>query len=322
VCHDDVVRASLVAIVILWGAGAAAEPIVGAVGGPKDAVLVGNRGETYVREGGAWRRHGGGTAGSLVMVTGAAANDFLAMGDSTPAYRHDEHEWSVRPIAHGGRACLGGPGSSTVAVAVGRRISVEVREGPGWRWQDLPALDAPVEAFWTSGPKDVVAAGGDGRLWRLAGTSWRPIAQTPGGEAVASLVGNGRVLVSVGRAGGLYAIAGARASRVAADPRLGAYRVVLAAVAGAKVFTLGRNGDAWTLATVEKGKLVPLGDLPPWPAGDDPVALLADDEGAIVCPSRGGVVALRDAAGAWTVEKVDPTPVAETHPALPPAPAR
>ncbi len=326
------VRASVVALILCaWLGGARGQEIAGAAGRPGEAILVGRGGETFIRDGATatWRRRGGGVAGGVVAVAGAAANDFLAMGASTPAYRHDAQEWSARPIAHGGVGVLAGPGSSVTAVAVGRRISVELRgedSGMGpWHWQDLPLAPAQIEAFFAASLKDAVAAGNGGRLWRLADGTWKPIAMPTGAapDSAAAMVAspNGRTLVTIGRAGSMLNVDRTRASRVVAEDKLGVFRAQLAAVAGAKVFVVGQS-SAWILATLDKGKLIFVAELPAVAAGDEPVALLADDKGAALVATRHGVVFLRDAAGAWTTEHVDPaawTP--GNHPIVPPAPA-
>jgi hypothetical protein len=311
--------------------GTAAPPveIVGVAGrAAADLVLVGSAGEIFRLDTKAqtptWRRAGGGgTAATLTIARGAAANDVWAMGASAPPYRFDGTTWSAPAFPMSGTGLMSRSGSPAVAVA--RRVMLH----SGGKWVQLPSTGVlGAVAVWAGGPRDAVVATSAGDLKRYDGTTWKAIAPAfaQSTERVESLwsAPSGAV-IAVGDQGSIISIDKTSSKAIAIDARMTAFaaRVGAQAPSNGKVSFVGTatiEGKArLSLVTLDGGKLVLQGDLPS--VGTDvPVAMVIAPDGGIVVATRGGVVLMR-AAGqtTWTRGVVDATLVEGEHPSNPPA---
>lgn len=300
-------------------------PLVGIAGRTlEDAVLVGQAGELYRREGGRWtRRTLGGVAANLVVARDAGSDEIWALGGQAPPYRHDGRTWSAFPLGQQGAALLSSGGVPAVAVA--RRVFVWTNG----RFGPLPAPGAPsVAAVWAAGPRDALVITGDGELRRFDGAKWKalPVKLPGASERLVRLLAGaapGGPVVAASDGGTLVAVSGATTTTLKVDARLGVFVPRLAA-AGAKGKRLLLVGDAVVdgravraLAQVEGGQVTFVDEVP---GADDPVGLLQDLDGSVVVPLRGSVQ-IRAPDGGWTAEPVErTTPTSAPRPANPPAP--
>ncbi len=295
-------------VVVLVARAVAAEPaprLAGVVGKTRDeAILVGAGGEIFGREGGVWRRRGGGgVAIELARVWGEASTAVWAVGARAPVFRHDGTSWKVVPGARGGPATLAGPGSPLPALAVGKRVYL----GTGNGLRVLPQAPGRVTALLARGPGDVLAVA-DGALVKLAGARWRPVA-VPAAEPVVELCAAGKRTVGLGSTGGLFTLERDRLRRASME----GFQPHACGAAGGRVLVSATVGAVLEIAS---SGMMP---LPSLPAGDV-IALLPFPAGGELAVTRDGRVLVRD-GGDWMEETIDPAPPPPgDHPVAPPAP--
>jgi hypothetical protein len=303
--------------------GDAARPtVIGVAGGGGDVALVGSLGEIYMRDGGVWRRQGGGVAATLSRAWGVTAKEVVAVGARQPAYAHDGTSWFALPGTTGmvGPALLSEPGSGVAAVAVGRRIFVVVDTG-GRKLVPAAVATAPglPTALLAMSARDVSVIV-DGKVQYHAGSGgWRAVAGTE-----ENLVALGPRL-ALGVDGGVYALETSsppRLRKLAVDPTLAGFRprLVAGGHAGKGAILVGALGDGYAAAVVDGGRVGLLGKLPGIARADEPVGIVTGDAGApVVVVSRSGLVLSGDGK-TWRTEAIA-TGVSESkHAAEPPAP--
>jgi hypothetical protein len=290
-------RVVLAAAFLASSSAVAAPPsFVGGAGSTlEDAVLISRAGEIYRRDAGVWRRGPGGVAADLVATWGRSPVEVIALGARAPAYRTDGKTWSSVPGGRNGAAVLGAPDAPRPGLAAGKQAFV--LERGALRWSPLPPAPGRISALWTRDPRDALALV-DGKVHRLA-QRWTPV---PIPEPVVAL--GGQAPLALGAGGGVYAVEGRRARRLATPPELRP-RLVLGRVLVADDL----------LARVEKGKIVVLGAPPE--AGI--AALVELPGGGYLAATRSGRV-FTGRPGAWTEERVDAeAPPAGDRPRAPPA---
>jgi len=289
--------------------GPAPATIIGAAGRPPDAVaLVGQGGEIFLRDGGVWRRHGGGVAAALARAWGPSSTEVWAAGARPPIYQHDGRSWSAVPgtSGAGGPSLLAEPWSPLPALAVGRRIFV--LEGKHL----VPATAAPglPTALWAAAAKDLSVLV-DGKLLHYTPNGgWKPV---PG--AGESLVAIGP-RVALGQDGGVYTIDSKLHKIAPEDATLAGFRPRLVAL-GKRMILVGALGDGYAAAALDGGKLVLLGRLPGLARADEPVGLAVGDAEMIIV-SRSGLVLAGDGKS-WKTEAIAAAVSEAPHAAEPPA---
>lgn len=295
--------------------------LVGAAGkGGGETVLVGDGGEIYRADAGAWKRTaGGGVSTTLVRARGADANAVWGAGASGAPYVFDGTTWNATPIVGSG-AIVFASGGPAPAIAFGRHLHVRGAK----TWDAAPVLTAAkghaLTAIWAASSRDALAASDDGALYRLTGAKWTAIVKPTGDPADpigALLAGATGAVIAAYPDGRLARVDKAGVKPLSIDPALGAsFHATCATSAKGALLLAG----ATAIAKLDGARVVAVDTMPAIDDGDAPVALLAAADGSLLVATRAGAVLRRDAKGTWTTAHVDRTPpVAATHAANPPA---
>lgn len=281
---------------------AAAQSFVGAAGEtPESTVLVGAHGEIWTRQPGGWQRRSGGTSADLRAVTGLPGA-LWAIGDRLPLWRHDGRAWIAVVGASGGPVRMGAAGSPLTVVSVKRRVL----GGDASRIQTLASLPVAVARVWARGPRDALAVGVDGILYRLK-TRWRPVR---GAEPVADLCGAGAKVVVLGRSGGVFMVDPRKPRLDAASAlRLEGFQPQGCISGSGRTFVYG---DGVAMAELTATAIVPLPVLPA-PAA----AVVPYREGALAVTGGGTLYLLK--GDVWVAEAIAAEPPATTPASRAPA---
>jgi len=283
-------------------------------------ILVGRSGQVYLPdEAGGWRRdRPGGVADDVVGALRGADGTLYVVAGRAPLYARVDGVWRLHSLGVRRRARASTTDGIPIVVA-GRQLFT--LEGDRWRRLGL-APTSRVQALWAASATRIYLALDNGSMRRRSGRTWTTLeAVMPETERVAMLTGiPGRLLVAIGDAGTIMNVGATTATPIAIPAALTGFQPTAAGsdghrhiyLAGPVAAAAGAAPRSMLALLDARGTLQVAGPLPALAGDDRYTVVLPGHAGAVLVASYHGVVAVRDADGAWVhrsvITTIEPVP--------------